>query len=163
MSQVSMVMYMLSYITYLKLYNSEHIYSLSFSFQTAIISAMEPSLSLTLAIREPGSDSTTRTMEPSEQSSRRGKRKINDEGIHELSNKTLERIRKIYPQDRVHHGTVCNFYDMRTKGYEWLLPGWVAEERRTKGGSVYRVKILFVPFVRNYWIIIDLFIKLFKC
>ncbi|XP_061338304.1 uncharacterized protein LOC133285146 [Gastrolobium bilobum] len=77
-------------------------------------------------------------MEPGEQSNGKGKRKSDTEDISELTRKTIDKIKKVNPRDRLQHGTKCTFHDMTSIGYGWLLPGWVAEERHTQRGRIYR-------------------------
>ncbi|GMN57201.1 hypothetical protein TIFTF001_026310 [Ficus carica] len=35
-------------------------------------------------------------------------------------------------------GTICTIHNNKSPAYSWLLPGWVAEERRMVSGRVYR-------------------------
>ncbi|KAL2329557.1 hypothetical protein Fmac_017138 [Flemingia macrophylla] len=62
----------------------------------------------------------------------------NAEEISELTKKTLEKINEIYPHSRIHSGTTFTYHDKNSPGYGWLLPGWVAEERRGKTGKIHR-------------------------
>lgn len=68
-----------------------------------------------------------------------------------LSAQTLSRIQ----------GSLCRrrFRDPRTRyiihdnnspGYEWLLPGWLAEERHMSHGRVYRVTYLHCRIKKRY-------------
>jgi len=78
-----------------------------------------------------------------------GKRKKNQT----LSEKTKETLSKIKRHSRPRAGneqTLCTIHDNTSPGYQWLLPGWVAEERHMLSGRVYRVFFFFFSciFVR---------------
>nr|KYP64982.1 hypothetical protein KK1_019596 [Cajanus cajan] len=51
---------------------------------------------------------------------------------------TVEKIKCLYSNRRLGHNTTVTFHDMTSVGYGWLLPGWVAEERRVESGRIYR-------------------------
>lgn len=56
-----------------------------------------------------------------------------------LSIQTLSKIRKNASRRRLQSAARCTVHDNNSPGYEWLLPGWVAEERYMEHGRVYRV------------------------
>jgi hypothetical protein len=58
-----------------------------------------------------------------------------------LSRTTLSRIRNNRPSGR---GTTYTIHDQRSRGYGWLLPGWLGEERHTSSGRTYRVIVLIL-------------------
>ncbi|CAJ1842126.1 unnamed protein product [Sphenostylis stenocarpa] len=51
---------------------------------------------------------------------------------------TLNKIKNRYSHRRLRRGTTVTYRDMTCAGYGWLLPGWIAEERRGRSGKVYR-------------------------
>ncbi|KAK7405391.1 hypothetical protein VNO78_06650 [Psophocarpus tetragonolobus] len=65
-----------------------------------------------------------------------GKTIITDEEIAEWTRITVNKIKR-FNQRGARSGTTVTFHDMTSKGYGWLLPGWVAEERRTSDGRYY--------------------------
>ncbi|KAK7405392.1 hypothetical protein VNO78_06651 [Psophocarpus tetragonolobus] len=70
---------------------------------------------------------------------RSGLRKITIQQIVEMTKTTMDKIESSKPIRRTRSGTTLKFHDMTSKGYGWLLPGWVAEERRSaESGRVYR-------------------------
>ncbi|KAM7269848.1 hypothetical protein ACFE04_025345 [Oxalis oulophora] len=55
-----------------------------------------------------------------------------------LTLRTLEIVKLRYPTRRVCHDREMSLIlDSTTEGYDWLLPGWICEERIMKGGRVY--------------------------
>lgn len=82
--------------------------------------------------------------EKAEQSQR-----IIEEGgrLSELARATLEKVKQQFSGKSLKPGTRCVMFDNSFRGYGWLLPGWIAEERRMQSGRIYRVRIKNDEFV----------------
>ncbi|KAL2329556.1 hypothetical protein Fmac_017137 [Flemingia macrophylla] len=64
---------------------------------------------------------------------------MDSDEMAEMTKKTIEKINELYPRSRrIRSGTTITYHDKNSPGYGWLLPGWVAEERRGKSGRVFR-------------------------
>lgn len=74
----------------------------------------------------------------SDRSDEAGKLKA-DSSISPPSAKTLSKIQKNMSHRRFHSSVRYIIHDSSSPGYEWLLPGWLAEERHMASGRVYRV------------------------
>ena len=75
-----------------------------------------------------------------------GKRKKN-QTLSEKTKETLSKIKRQCSRPRAgNEQTLCTIHDNTSPGYEWLLPGWVAEERHMLSGRVYRVTFFFFFF-----------------
>ncbi|KAK7271730.1 hypothetical protein RJT34_27868 [Clitoria ternatea] len=67
-----------------------------------------------------------------------GKRK-SETLASEITKETITKIkRNRYLRGSGNEPTLCTIHDKTSPGYEWLLPGWVAEERHMTSGRVYR-------------------------
>lgn len=76
-----------------------------------------------------------------------GKRKMEtNTTFSEITNQTIEKIKRSRTGSSSIKAPLCTAHDMTSPGYEWLLPGWVAEERHMQSGRVYRVSITFFWF-----------------
>ncbi|KAK7374841.1 hypothetical protein VNO80_08284 [Phaseolus coccineus] len=64
-------------------------------------------------------------------------RNLSLEQIEAMTNATISKIQSSNSQ-RLHTGTAVTYRDCTSTGYGWLLPGWVAEERRVQSGRIYR-------------------------
>ncbi|XP_044508078.1 uncharacterized protein LOC123227370 [Mangifera indica] len=51
---------------------------------------------------------------------------------------TLEKVKQRFIGKPLKPGTRCVMLDNSFRGYGWLLPGWIAEERRMQSGRIYR-------------------------
>ncbi|KAL2329559.1 hypothetical protein Fmac_017140 [Flemingia macrophylla] len=61
--------------------------------------------------------------------------KLNAGDIAAMTKSTIEKIKH---RKLLGPNTVLSYHDMNSVGYGWLLPGWVAEERRVESGRIYR-------------------------
>ncbi|XP_047158867.1 uncharacterized protein LOC124829407 [Vigna umbellata] len=77
-------------------------------------------------------------MERETTSSRGSSRKLSLEQIAAMTNATINKIQFSNSRERLHNGTTVTYHDCTSVGYGWLLPGWVAEERRVQSGRIYR-------------------------
>ncbi|WVZ14363.1 hypothetical protein V8G54_011929 [Vigna mungo] len=67
-----------------------------------------------------------------------GKRK-NNQTFSEKTKETLSKIKRQCSRPRAgNEQMLCTIHDNTSPGYQWLLPGWVAEERHMLSGRVYR-------------------------
>ncbi|CAJ1842166.1 unnamed protein product [Sphenostylis stenocarpa] len=71
-------------------------------------------------------------------SSNTNSRNLSSEQIAAMTNATIQKIESSSPRNRLRAGTTVTYHDTTSIGYGWLLPGWVAEERRVQSGRVYR-------------------------
>ena len=69
------------------------------------------------------------------------KRKHESPSICELTLATLAKVSR-RSRHRLHPKTKISLFDNTARGYGWLLPGWVAEERHMESGRVYRVTLI---------------------
>ncbi|KAE9604916.1 hypothetical protein Lal_00036848 [Lupinus albus] len=93
-------------------------------------------------------------MESGEGSQGRGKRrKVSSEEITAMTWNTIDNIMKVNERIYLHKDTQCFFYDMNSKGYEWLMPGWVAEERHSQSETNKKKRVYryyYNPMGRYY-------------
>ncbi|XP_019452073.1 PREDICTED: uncharacterized protein LOC109354190 [Lupinus angustifolius] len=68
-------------------------------------------------------------------------RKISNEEITSMTLKTMDNIMKVNDRLHLHKDTQCFFYDMTSKGYEWLMPGWIAEERHSMSETMKKKRV----------------------
>jgi len=67
------------------------------------------------------------------------------ENFSEATKNTISKIkRKQHKRNMNENLDSVTFHDHSSPGYEWLLPTWVAQERRMKSDRVYTVKV--TPF-----------------
>ncbi|GMY08536.1 Methyl-CpG-binding domain protein [Fagus crenata] len=64
----------------------------------------------------------------------------NNESHSSMSPLTRSTISKIMrnPRRAMNPRSRCTFHDNSSRGFGWLLPGWVAEERVMDSGRLYR-------------------------
>ncbi|KAL2950645.1 hypothetical protein AAZX31_19G001000 [Glycine max] len=68
-----------------------------------------------------------------------GKRKKNETLFSEITKDTVSKIKRhCYRSRGGNEPKLCTIHDNTSPGYQWLLPGWVAEERHMMSGRVYR-------------------------
>ncbi|CAL0318855.1 unnamed protein product [Lupinus luteus] len=93
-------------------------------------------------------------MEHGEGSHGRGKwRKISNEEITAMTWNTMNNIMRVNDRLHLHKDTQCFFHDMNSKGYEWLMPGWVAEERHSMTQTRKKIRVYryyYNPMGRYY-------------
>ncbi|WVZ06372.1 hypothetical protein V8G54_019718 [Vigna mungo] len=77
-------------------------------------------------------------MEGETRSSRGSSRKLSLEQIAAMTSATINKIHFSNARERLRNGTTVTYHDCTAAGYGWLLPGWVAEERRVQSGRIYR-------------------------
>lgn len=77
-----------------------------------------------------------------------GKRKKNETLFSEITKDTVSKIKRhCYRSRGGNEPKLCTIHDNTSPGYQWLLPGWVAEERHMMSGRVYRVRIVYSFFI----------------
>lgn len=63
----------------------------------------------------------------------------NTADIAEITKMTMEKIARRHRRRPLSCDTTVTYRDMTSKSYGWLLPGWIAEERRVPRGRLYKV------------------------